>query len=72
MAGSRLQPALVNARPNLARAAKRGPGIGPGYPPPPQLPDTVEPLQGPLYEPGEVIRRCVLIGRDLALAGHYV
>lgn len=64
-------PVLVNACPNLARAAtgdwEQGQGV-----PPLHLPDTVEPLQGPLYKPGEIIRRCVLIGRDLALAGHYI
>lgn len=64
--------ALPTARPNLAEAAARGLAIGSGFITPLQLPDMVEPLQGPLYKLGEIFRRCVLIERDLALLGHYI
>lgn len=71
-AGEPPATALGTARPNLAGAAIRALGIGSGCITPLQLPDLVEPLQGPLYKLGEVIRRCVLIERDLALLGHYI
>lgn len=71
-AGEPPATALRTARPALAKAAVRGLGIASGCITPLQLPDMVEPLQGPLYQLGEVTRRCVLIERDLALLGHYI